>query len=104
MNVTALVTAFLGFGVGIAATRALNPGGPKPATGRRVQLLGGSLMPLAGVLLLATTDPPSSSHTTHAVLFAIETAMITIGIACTFVGLNMTTKQRGQASSNKHEH
>jgi hypothetical protein len=104
MNTTALITAFLGFGVGIAAAKARYATGSGPATGRRVQLLGGSLMPLACVLILVTSDPPSSSRTTHAVLFAIEMAMITIGFACMFAGLSITTKQRREASSINHEH
>ena len=61
-------------------------------------------MPLAGVLILVTGDPPSSSRTTHAVLFAIEMAMITIGLVCTFVSQSITTKQRGEATSTNHEH
>jgi hypothetical protein len=102
MSGTALVTAFLGFAVGIAVAMALNPGGPKPPPGRRVQLLGGSLGPLAVVLMLVTSDPPSSSHTTHAVLFAIEMAMLTSSVVCTFVGLSITTKQRQDTTSIDH--
>jgi hypothetical protein len=104
MNGTALVTAFLGFATGLGAAKALRTAGPKAPTGRRVLLLGSSLMPLAVVLMLATSDPPSSSRTTHAVLFAIEMAMITIGLFCTFAGLSVTTKQRREASSINREH
>ncbi len=104
MNGTALVTALLGFAVGLGAARAFNSAGRRPPTGRRVQFLGGSLIPLAVVVMLATSDPPSSSHTTHAVLFAIEMAMITVGFVCWCVGLSLTTKQRREASSTSHEH
>jgi hypothetical protein len=104
MNGTALVTAFLGFAAGIGAAKGLSAAGPKSPRGRRVLLLSRSLMPLAVVLILATSDPRSSSRTTHAVLFAIEMAMITIGLVCTFAGLSITTKQRRETSSSNHDH
>jgi hypothetical protein len=99
MSGTALVTAFLGFAVGLAVARALNRGGPKLPTGRRVQLLGGSLGPLAVVLILVTSDPPSSSRTTHAVLFGIEIAMIVGSFVSAFVGPSIIARQRHDSTS-----
>jgi hypothetical protein len=102
MSGTALVTAFVAFAVGIAVATALNLGGPKPPIGRRVQLLGGSLGPLAVVLMLVTSDPPSSSRTTHTVLFAIEMAMLAGAIVSTFVGTSILAKDRHDATSIEH--